>query len=315
VSPGLIAFAAALLLVGLTLPPLQRWALERGWVDAADHDRLKIHTRPVPYVGGIAAALGLSVALLAARPSAAAGSGLRWTVGAALAILAVGLLDDRARLAPSARLLLEALGASAMLYGLLLLSPERPPCLGAGWARGALFYGFGIFFVVGAINAVNMQDGLDGLAGGLAALSALGAAWAGWTLADGITTTLALALAGALLGFLLYNLPPARVFLGDNGSYFVGAVVAALALRLLLVECTPRRLLGAILLVGLPVADAAAAIARRLRHRASPLSGDRDHFYDRLRERGHSTSTVLALAYFGQLVAVVLAVLLLSRPR
>ena len=134
------------------------------------------------------------------------------------------------------------------------------------------------------VNAVNFLDGLDGLASSVTALGALGsvAVLSGWSL------TLAIELVGALAGFLVWNAPPAKVHLGDSGSYLIGT-----ALALLFLAAAPREapvVSAAFLFVGVPVADTAVAIVRRMRAHRPLMQGDRGHVYDQLVDRGWSVN-------------------------
>jgi UDP-GlcNAc:undecaprenyl-phosphate GlcNAc-1-phosphate transferase len=114
----------------------------------------------------------------------------------------------------------------------------------------------------------------------------------------------ALALGGALVGFLVYNLPPASVFMGDNGSYFLGFLSASLALILTVEGGTTRHVIGGVLMVGVPVFDAALAVGRRLSRGVSPFRGDRGHFYDYLAMRGLPIPAVTAIGWAIQLISV-----------
>jgi UDP-GlcNAc:undecaprenyl-phosphate GlcNAc-1-phosphate transferase len=141
-----------------------------------------------------------------------------------------------------------------------------------------------IVVTVVLVNGVNMVDGLDALAGGVALMSALGFA----VLLDGDARTIALALAGGLGGFLVFNRPPARIYLGDGGSYLVGTTLAVLLCLAWRSESAPAVSAGSLFLVACPVADLACAVLRRLRDRRPLFMGDRSHPYDRLVDAGWS---------------------------
>ena len=140
----------------------------------------------------------------------------------------------------------------------------------------------GVAAVLVLVNAVNLLDGLDGLAASVVGLGGLGS----FVVLSGSSATLALALAGALGGFLVWNSPPARVYLGDAGSYLLGTALAVLFLA-----ASQRHaavVSGALLFVGVPVADTTVAFVRRLRAHTPLLQGDRGHVYDQLVDRGWS---------------------------
>lgn len=290
-----VAFAVA----AASIPVFRRVAERRELVDAAGDDPLKIHAAPVPFVGGLGIALGCAIALAlagGAQPEIAPAIGRTLAIGLGVALL--GFRDDVSTIPPLVRL------AAEMLVGALavtLFDASRFP-LGAG-----AFVVFAIVYVVGAINAVNMQDGLDGLAGGVALVSCAGFAAVG----DPFVTAVALALAGALVGFLVYNFNPASVFMGDNGSYLLGFLVAVMALAVTVADGTWKGVAAGVLLVGVPVFDAAFAIVRRLARGVSPFHGDRSHFYDLLSQRGLSTRAVALASYAIQAVFVAAGVALL----
>jgi UDP-GlcNAc:undecaprenyl-phosphate GlcNAc-1-phosphate transferase len=175
----------------------------------------------------------------------------------------------------------------------------------AGWAAPVPIPGGAVLTAVaamGLLNAVNLLDGLDGLAAGVAFVSA-----AGFALLGGDTVTPALALMGAVGGFLVFNRPPARIYLGDGGAYVVGTALALLAA--LAVDAEPEVATWAAvpLLVGVPVLDTAVAFARRLRARQPLFVGDRAHVYDQLVDRGRSPMVAVLSLVVLQAALVVLA--------
>jgi UDP-GlcNAc:undecaprenyl-phosphate GlcNAc-1-phosphate transferase len=157
-----------------------------------------------------------------------------------------------------------------------------------------------VVLVVGMLNAINLLDGLDGLASGVCAVAAAGFAF----VVEGEFQVLALALAGSLLGFLVWNRPPARIYLGDAGSYLIGTALAMLLVVALRDGDSLSGSSGAVLFVAVPVADTAVAIVRRLRAGRPILQGDRGHVYDQLVDRGWDRVAVTA-AFVGAQIALV----------
>lgn len=250
---------------------------------------LKVHRAPVPYLGGVAVLAALAGPVAADRPA---------LLAPLVLAAALGLADDVADLPPRTRLAGEVvIGAVAAA-----VEPGRGPL-------GALVT---VALVVALLNAVNLLDGLDGLAAGVAAVSAAGFA----AVLDGSGRTLALALSGAAAGFLVWNRPPARIYLGDAGSYLIGTALALLAGDAL----RPGRSAGAAaagaLLLAVPVADTTVAIVRRARARRPLLQGDRGHVYDQLVDRGWSPARTTAVAVAAQagLAGTALAVRALPGP-
>jgi UDP-GlcNAc:undecaprenyl-phosphate GlcNAc-1-phosphate transferase len=255
---ALIVAAAVTILV----TPVAAWvALRVGVVDRPGP--LKVHQLPVPYLGGVAVFAGLAGPVAWAQPTLLVPLGLA---------LLLGLADDVADVSPRLRLAGEvAIGATAAiaLPGSISL---------AGGVATALV-------VVVLLNAVNLLDGLDGLATSVGALGALGFS----VVLDGDARVTAMALAGALLGFLVWNRPPARIYLGDAGSYLVGTGLALLLALTATSDEGTATTAGALLFVAVPVADTTIAIVRRRRAGRPLFQGDRGHVYDQLVDRGWSS--------------------------
>ena len=269
-NAAIAGFAVAL----VALPVILFLAHKLGVYDS--FGPLKIHNRRVPRLGGVAIAAGLFAAVVW---SGIAGSPrLLLVLAAFLLVWCAGLIDDLRGLSPWLRLAVQ-LGA-----GLLLFS--------AGWAIRL----FGIpvvdaiatyILVAAFINAFNLLDGADGVAGGVALVIALGYALlpAGGLSLPG--RALAWGLAGSGLAFLIFNFPPARIFMGDSGSTLVGMTVAFLGLDFYAENSAlDSRLIVPIAFAALPLLDLILAIVRRARRHAPLFEGDRQHFYDLLLQHG-----------------------------
>ena len=254
-------------------------ALAARWGVVDRPGTLKIHALPVPRLGG----LGIVLAFLVLLPLPS------WGAAGSLVMALVGVADDRWNLSPKHKLW-------GQLGGGL--------CLALPWIlRGAP--GTALIMLLVAVflaNAVNLLDGLDGLAAGVTTIGALGIALI--HASRGLTTAVPLILAGASLGFLLWNLPPARTFMGDVGSLFLGG---ALAWQIGGVYSTDlSALLGCFFCVGVPCFDTLLGIARRMAAGRPVLSGDRDHFYDQLARRWHDQNRAVRAAW---LLAAILALM------
>ncbi len=229
-------------------------------------------------------------------------------IGAAGAFL-FGLLDDRFDLPPGIQLIFQFFLALVAVATLLWLERFTLPFLGyvelSCYPWGAwLYVPLTILWMVGMMNTVNWLDGLDGLAAGVGAilcgvLSIHMLRVGQWTVA-----LLPLALLGAVLGFLPYNVAPARVFLGSGGAFFLGYILGGLGL------IAGGRVATVLLVMGIPVVDVAWQIFDRLRHHRSPGQGDRGHLHFRLFDRGWSERAIVLLywafcASFGALALMV----------
>lgn len=257
-----------------------RWAPRWGLVD--EPDPRKPHARTVP-IGGPALVLGVlagSLPFLGASPW-----GLSWIVGGAL-VAAVGTWDDRRGLSPWVKLLgqlgaalISVASGSVLIPSLDLIGWEIP--------LGALAVPLTLLWVVGVTNALNLIDGLDGLALGQSLVAALALAALSAQTGDDAALALSFALLGGALAFLAFNRHPARLFLGDGGSYFLGFTLALLALIAPSGPGPEGRGAGVPLLVpmallGYPIADTLWAIIRRLRARRSIFQADTEHVHHRM---------------------------------
>jgi UDP-GlcNAc:undecaprenyl-phosphate GlcNAc-1-phosphate transferase len=204
----------------------------------------------------------------------------------------LGVWDDASPLPPVVRLIAEA-AIGAVVAG---LEPTRLP--------GALGPVVVVAATVVLINGFNLLDGLDTLAGGVALVGTGGFA----VLVGGDGRVVAVGLAGAAAGFLVYNRPPARVYLGDGGSYLIGAVVAELLAWAWGRGARLSTALAALLVVALPVAEIAFAILRRKRSGRPLLAGDRGHPYDLLVGRGWRPSAAVGAYVAMELVLVIAAI-------
>jgi UDP-GlcNAc:undecaprenyl-phosphate GlcNAc-1-phosphate transferase len=289
--PFFVAIALALVLTWAA-----RWlGLATGLVDrplAAEPegqpppgaDELKIHTVPIPVLGG----LGVVAAVLGALLASGADLPLLVVAGVVMATV-IGLVDDVRPQPASVRLVALVIAAVPIAVGLPLDPLGLPARVGV------------VVLLLLMANAVNLIDGQDGLAGGLGAIASVGLAAV--IAANGADPTLALVVAGALVGFLAWNLPPARVFLGNGGAYGLGALLTVLAAQAT-VGHGWHGLLAAALCLGVFAFELSFTVVRRLVASQRLATGDRKHSYDLLgRSRGNRDRSTLALWTLGAVSA------------
>ncbi len=269
--------------VCLALTPLARAAALRcGLVDRPD-GRRKLHGQPIPLAGGVAIAasagvvLALAFARLGRAPTPLGAERLLGMALAALVIVAVGVADDLIELRGRHKLAGQMIAVAVLLgFGVQVRSVEL---FGRVLDLGLLSVPFTAFVLLGAVNSMNLMDGMDGLLGvvtvivslGLAVLAVLGNHWP--------AAFAAVALAGAVLGFLWYNLPPASTFLGDAGSMLIGLVVGVLAVECSVTTAGQMTVLPPAVVLTLPIFDTAAAILRRKLTGRSVYTTDRGHLH------------------------------------
>jgi UDP-GlcNAc:undecaprenyl-phosphate GlcNAc-1-phosphate transferase len=267
-----VAFVAAFVVAVIATPVARRVSFALDIVDRPGP--LKVQQRPVAYLGGVAVFVALAVTLAPNHPT--------WLLPLGLAA-ALGLADDVRSISPRVRLVMQV--SIGCVAGVIEPAPGR-----FGWAATAVL-------VVVLVNAVNLIDGMDGLAASVVVVSALG-----FALVGGEPSVPALAVCGAVAGFLVYNKPAASIYLGDSGSYLLGTALALLAACALEGQGLSAWI-ALPLFVGLPVADTAIAVARR-HHAGRPLlAGDRSHVYDQLADRGWPIVRVLLVCVAVQVAA------------
>ena len=333
----------ALIVTLVATPILRAIAYRMKIVDRPD-EALKPHARPVAYLGGVAMCAGLLAglagyvgtmpglaghwaevrALLAGGRIFTLRANPLWNVSAiALAgtvVMVVGLLDDLRDMRPRQKILGQMLAAGLLLAG------------GVGDHMAGMFFTtfdvqmpVGVLFplsavmclgaVIAACNATNLLDGLDGLCGGVTGVIAMGflalavwlAVWGRYPGTDELRIGLCLAMAGAVFGFLPYNVPPASIFMGDAGSMLLGFFVATM-MALFCQEGNARWFVATMVVFALPILDTALAVVRRIVAGRSLFAGDRSHLYDQLVDRGMTVKQVVVLFYVLALAAAVLGV-------
>lgn len=262
----------------------------------------KVHRGATPYLGGVAVAAGL---MLIGGVTAGTNGELLTILAGSLVLGTVGLVDDVHTVSPSIRLVLEAsVGVSLWLVGVRAGVLDTP----------IVDLPVTILWVVAVVNAFNIIDNMDGLAAGVATASALGIASIAALEGDHLVASFAFAVAGASVGFLRYNLPPARIFLGDAGSMLLGALIAALTLKLdIQVRADSARLVTVVLLAGVALFDLSLVVVARLLGRRKIWLGGTDHASHRLAEHGHSRLRVAATFAASQVACSALAVWVYGR--
>jgi UDP-GlcNAc:undecaprenyl-phosphate/decaprenyl-phosphate GlcNAc-1-phosphate transferase len=296
-----LAFVVALTVTAALIPVLVHWAPAIGLTDAPGPR--KVHSIPVPRVGGLAMAVGL---LLPTLITVELTPSIRGVLLGLVVLLIFGLWDDRVTLGYRTKFAGQVLAAGlcmfvgnvhigALMVGSVIVLPQAV----------SIFLTF--VFLIGITNAVNLADGLDGLAGGLVLLClcaiALFAAMSG----NGTVVEMALIEAGAVLGFLRFNTHPARIFMGDSGSQMLGFSVGALALLATQGEASPLSAALPLLLLGLPIMDTLTVMLTRIRAGRSPFSADSNHLHHRLLALGFAHREAVLLIYMMQVALVLLA--------
>lgn len=311
-------FAVALLLAFVLTRYVRDFAAAHGWVAVPTQER-HLHSNPLPRLGGVAIFLSFSCSMGMAAlwalhnpllHSAFSSKTLLIILVPASLVFLLGVYDDIHGVGPYFKFSVQSVAATMLYVGGLRI--VNIPVL-FGHLRLPVYVGlpFTILWVLAITNAFNLIDGLDGLAAGSALFSTLVAFVVALLNGPSLVTVMAIALAGAILGFLRYNFNPATIFLGDSGSLFIGFVLSALAL--VGAQKAPTIVAVAIPVVsfGLPILETALSIARRLISGRPVFTADREHIHHKLLQHGLTHRQVVTLLYGVSAVFAMLSLFLL----
>jgi len=280
-----LSFSLALLLSLYGVPMARRAALAFNVVDRPD-GRLKLQTEPVPYFGGLAVYLSflISLALTFEFRQDVLGLMLAGTL-----MVMVGLIDDFGVLKPWPKLIGQLIAVFVLIRSGIRIEIAALP----EWLAIALT----VFWMVGIINAVNIIDVMDGLAGGVGVVACLWLFVVAILNQDMTIAVMVAALAGSLLGFLRFNFHPAKIYLGDSGSLFIGLMLGALAMIGKYTAVNPVSLLVPVFVLGVPIFDTFFVMYIRKLRGIPVFLGSPDHFALRLRRWALSVPQVAVVSY------------------
>lgn len=305
----LLAFASALLIAYLMTPPVKAFAERVGAIDVPKDGR-RVHDHPIPRMGGLAIFLGFVVSLLIFVPMSTQVMGL--LVGAVI-IAIMGAVDDIVSLNPWVKLAGQVFAALVAIRS--GISFDYISTLNIFSTETAINIGFlslplTLLWIVGCTNAVNLIDGLDGLAVGVSAISSLTMLVVSLFVAEPVVSIIMAALTGACLGFMPYNLNPAKIFMGDVGSQLLGYILATASILGMFKFHAVIAFLIPVLAMALPLADTVFAFFRRIAHGQSPFHADKGHFHHRLLAMGMNQKQAVAVLYCVSAVMGLVAVFL-----
>ena len=301
----LLLFFGTLALSLVLVPLAKRLAAWTGAMDVPNSPR-KIHRGPIPLLGGIAVyasfLLAMAAYVLFAHPDLNL-IPLKFYVGIALGGLALaigGFLDDKFNLPPKLSFIAPIAASLIVVWsgigvGITLISNPFGHAFNLSFhVLGIPFSDIFIFvFIMGMIYTTKFLDGMDGLAGGVSLIAGMTLFFLSLTphINQSTTASLALAVSGALLGFLFYNFNPASIFLGEAGSTFCGFMLGTLSVLL------GGKIATAVLVMGIPIMDVAWVVVRRLWFGGSPFRADRKHLHFRLLDIGFSQRQTVLILY------------------
>ena len=307
----LLAMAVAAVVSFASTPLVKTLAYKVGAIDVPKDNR-RMHKVPIPRLGGLAIFLAF---LLSVLVFAEIDRQMQGILLGAVMIVILGVMDDIMALKALPKLLVQiAAAAVAVYHGCVIQFFSNPNVfsettyINLGW----LSYPVTIIWIVAITNAVNFIDGLDGLAAGVSAISTAALTVIALMVAETNVAIILSALFGACLGFLPYNMNPAKIFMGDTGATFLGFMLATLSVTGLFKMYAIISFAVPFLILGVPIFDICFAFLRRIAKGQSPMTADRGHFHHRLIDMGFSQKQSVAIAYMLTAILGLAAVLLTS---
>ena len=295
ILPVIFALGVAMLVSFVATPLVKRLAYKIGAVDVPKDNR-RMHDHPIPRLGGLAIFIGCVVSILA---FAEIDMNLRGILLGSCLVVAVGVVDDSHPLGAGVKFILQIVAALiAVGHGVVIETIANPfPWGGTYWSFGIWAVPITVIWIVAVTNSVNLIDGLDGLACGVSTISSMTLLVIALVASEPNVAILMAALAGGCIGFLPYNLNPAKIFMGDTGSTFLGFILATVSIEGLFKSYAIISFAVPFLMLGLPIFDTCFAILRRVSHGQSPMSPDRGHIHHRLIDMGFNQKQAVAVLY------------------
>ncbi len=292
----LLALSTAGLLSLLSTPVVKEFAWKIGAIDIP-RDSRRMHDHPIPRLGGLAIALSFLLTVLLFTEMDRQMEGM---ILGSLMILALGVVDDCVTLKAAPKLIVQNLAAMlVVMHGCTIqfLTDPFSSVPGTYFDLGIMAGPVTVVWIVLMTNAVNFIDGLDGLAVGVSSISASFMLVIALLVSEKHVAVVLACLLGSCLGFLPYNLHPAKIFMGDSGSTFLGFILAVLSIQGLFKMYAVISFTVPFLILGIPFLDIAFAVIRRLWKHRNPMTADREHIHHRLIDMGFSQKQTVAITY------------------
>ncbi len=291
-----LALLTALVISFLTTPVVKTFAYKVGAIDVPK-DARRMHKVPTPRLGGLAIFIGFMVSILLfvkITPE------MKSILLGAVIIVVLGVVDDIMALPAMLKFVVQIVAASIpATHGVVIQAFSNPNIFSDDlyWVLGWLSLPFTVIWIVAITNAVNLIDGLDGLANGVSAISATTMLVIALVGGQSQVSIVLAALVGACVGFMPYNMNPAKMFMGDTGATFLGFILATMSIQGLFKYYAVISFVVPFLILGLPIFDTAFAFIRRIAHGQSPMHADRSHIHHRLIDMGLNQKQAVATLY------------------
>ncbi len=292
----LMALLTALVISFLATPVVKTFAYKVGAIDVPK-DARRMHKVPIPRLGGLAIFIGFMVSILLFVKITPEMKSI--LLGAAI-IVVLGVVDDIMALPAMLKFVVQIIAAAIpATHGVVIQAFSNPNIFSKNlyWVLGWLSIPVTVLWIVAITNAVNLIDGLDGLANGVSAISATTMLVIALLASEGQVAIVLAALVGACVGFMPYNMNPAKMFMGDTGATFLGYILATMSIQGLFKYYAVISFVVPFLILGLPIFDTAFAFIRRIAHGQSPMHADRSHIHHRLIDMGLNQKQAVATLY------------------
>ena len=290
------ALLVAIAVSFLMCPLVKSFAYKIGAIDVPKDNR-RMHKKPVPRLGGLAIFMGFMVSILL---FASIDHEMQGILLGAVIIVVLGVVDDMTPLRAYFKFFVQIVAALvAVFHGVVIETLSNPNIFSQSpyWNLGWIAIPVTVLWIVGITNAVNLIDGLDGLACGVSTISALTMLVIALLVSESGVAVIMASLVGACLGFMPYNRNPAKMFMGDTGSTFLGYILATISIQGLFKYYAIVSFAVPFLILGLPMFDTLFAIIRRLAHGQNPMAPDRGHIHHRLIDMGLNQKQAVAALY------------------
>ena len=291
-----LALMTALVVSFLTTPVVKTFAYKVGAIDVPK-DARRMHKVPIPRLGGLAIFIGFMVSILL---FAKITPEMKSILLGAVIIVVLGVVDDIMALPAMLKFVVQIVAASIpATHGVQILAFSNPNIFSDNlyWVLGWLSIPFTVIWIVAITNAVNLIDGLDGLANGVSAISATTMLVIALVGGQSQVAIVLAALVGACIGFMPYNMNPAKMFMCDTGATFLGYILATMSIQGLFKYYAVISFVVPFLILGLPIFDTTFAFIRRIAHGQSPMHADRSHIHHRLIDMGLNQKQAVATLY------------------
>lgn len=292
----LLTFIVSFIVTFIATPFVKNLATKIGAIDVP-RDSRRVHKKATPLMGGLAIFYGFVVAVLA---FCNINLQIRGLILGALIIVSLGIIDDIRAISPKVKLIFQVIAALVVaLHGVQIYRVTVPSFIARD---GFLNLGYfsvplTVLWIVAVTNAVNLIDGLDGLAVGVSSISSMTILCIALIVSEINIAIITAALAGSCFGFLPYNFNPAKIFMGDTGSMFLGYTLAAVSVMGLFKGYAVISIAVPFLVLGLPLFDTGFAIVRRIANHKPIMSADRGHLHHRLLDIGMDQKQSVGILY------------------